>query len=231
MNWAFPPRFVIELKDGGTTMSMYGTLYIGEIRPDGFHAIGVNDHCFNGAFNPAFPRAAAIGSVIHEVALRYGLLRIARIRIDAADGSSEADRQLIAQAVAFGELLQMHQEAIRELERLAREARNVDLGHQFNYHKYELNRTARELREWRKLFRRGKYQWDELPEWLETPEDVGRWLDEQTAQLRRDRLALTRERQANAKLVAIHERDVADYKALVELANAELTRAYQTMLD
>ncbi|MFZ1487580.1 MAG: hypothetical protein WAS74_00965, partial [Candidatus Saccharimonas aalborgensis] len=72
---------------------------------------------------------------------------------------------------------------------------------------------------------------DELPEWLETPEDVGRWLDEQTAQLRRDRLALTRERQANAKLVAIHERDVADYKALVELANAELTRAYQTMLD
>jgi hypothetical protein len=231
MNWAFPPRFVIELKDGGTTMSMYGTLYIGEIRPDGFHAIGVNDHCFNGAFNPAFPRAAAIGSVIHEVALRYGLLRIATIRIDAAGNASQADRRLITQAVAFAELLQMRQEAVRELERLAREARNLNLEHQFRYRKFELDETAKYLHKWRKLYRRGIYQWNELPSWLETPQDLKGWLDEQTAQLRRDRLALTRERLANANLVAIHERDVADYKALVELANAELTRAYQAMLD
>ena len=231
MNWDFPPRFVIDLNDRNTAMSMYSTLYIDEIRPDGLLAIGVNKYCVNGTFNPAFPRAAAIGSVVHEVALRYGLLRIATIRIDAAGNASEADRQLIAQAIAFAELLQLREEARKELERLAREARGLELEHQFNYQKYTLDRTARELREQRRLFRRGKYQWDELPEWLETPEDVGRWLDEQTAQLRRDRLALTRERLANANLVAIHERDVADYKALVELANAELTRAYQAMLD
>ncbi|MFZ1802144.1 MAG: hypothetical protein WAU03_04515, partial [Candidatus Saccharimonas aalborgensis] len=101
MNWDFPPRFVIDLNDRNTAMSMYSTLYIDEIRPDGLLAIGVNKYCVNGTFNPAFPRAAAIGSVVHEVALRYGLLRIATIRIDAAGNASEADRQLIAQAIAF----------------------------------------------------------------------------------------------------------------------------------
>lgn len=231
MDWDFPPRFVIGLGDSAISMSMYSTLYLSEVGADGFLAMNLSSHHFNGVFNPAFPRAAAVGSVIHEVALRYGLLRIARIRIDAADGTSKADRQLIAQAIAFGELLQMRQEAIRELEHLAREGQRLDLEHQFNYQKYTLDRTARELREWRKLFRHGKYQWDKLPEWLETPEDIGRWLNERTAQLRRDRLALTRERQANAKLMAIHERDVADYKALLELANVELTQAYNAMLD
>lgn len=212
-------------------MSMYSTLYLSEVGPDGFLGMGLSPHCFNGTFNPASPRAAAIGSVIHEMALRYASMRIACIRIDAADGSSEADRQLIAQAVGLAELLQMRQEAVRELERLAREARNLNLEHQFRYRKFELDETAKYLHKWRKLYRRGIYQWNELPSWLETPEDVGHWLDEQTAQLRRNRLALTRERLANAKLVAIHERDVADYRALVELANAELTQAYNAMLD